>query len=127
MKLKSVIPHMGKLVKVEQTLERKVTWVDGASRAKWIPTKMSWPRVGWFSGVRWLQEGTVHHATGGYDDFDPGYIVVEDRVLVALVCFWPTAKPVAVPILGCLPVEPGEEPEARGRPPGRPRTRKEKS
>jgi len=118
--LKALLPFMGRKVKVEFILKRKQVWDSGkrGHRVTWEQVDLKgWggkyrPRVGWFCGVRWLQEGFSHMSTGSGYDYDPGYMEVKNTVPVAMVCFWPTSKPVPVPILGCLPMDRGLKPEA---------------
>jgi len=119
--MKGVLPLMGKKVKIYQVMKRRVNHKEGpyhGGLVTWEPHDLvGWggtprPRVGWFCGVRWLQEGAVHHASGGGYDYDPGYMDPSNTVPVAMVCFYPTQKPKPVPLLGCFPVDRGERPEA---------------
>lgn len=85
---------MGHLVLVNTVLRRNKQYNGPVT---WAPDdQFREPRAGWIVGVRWLQVGK--HEPGGYDC--PGHIAPTGTVLAVMVAFWPTERPVPVPLDG---------------------------
>ena len=81
----------------------------------WRPKSYFDPRAGWVVGFRVVREGELKkgHAYSGYDgdyDYEPGHLTVSNTVQVVLVSFWPSMKPVLIPlngyVLGGTPISP---------------------
>jgi hypothetical protein len=77
------------------------------------------PRTGWVVGVRSLQNGTYYPPSGGgkdcfgefMDDFEPGYLACKTRTPCIMVVFWPTERPVPVPLLDGYRIKTDTDPE----------------
>ena len=116
MKQKEMLALMGQIVTVTKEYKRKHIYPKTASsrygghERKWEVFSMSIPRAGWVIGIRSLMNGD-YVAGGGFDeDYDPPYLQVRDTVRCLLVSYWPTMKPVRVPLdgwkLGGAPMPP---------------------
>lgn len=88
---------MGKVVLVHQVFKRSYEGLGGPEYRTWKPVQAQ-SRPGWVVGERWLQDG---HAF-----FDSAEVGVSWRrklghsVHCLLVTYWPTMKPVKVPLDG---------------------------
>lgn len=97
MKIKDFIPVMGKLVIVEKRIIRTPLGVN------WTDQRLFKSRVGWFVGIRWLPVGEVLYGNGY--DVSSEFVNKGPSIPCVLVCFWPTYKPIRVPMDGFrLPV-----------------------
>jgi len=98
---------MGKKVVVHTILKKaaKIFTLREATETKpvketygstWIPQALEEPRGGWIVGTRWLNEG--------YREFvgpEEGYCFnTKGHIECLMVCFWPTEKPVPIPLAG---------------------------
>ena len=105
---KELVALMGKIVTVHSTLHR----VDDGDNRKWISQECQ-PRAGWFVGISHKQNGQYVSGSGmpsPYDyDYDPPHFEQRERVPCILVTFWPTMRPVHVPLDG---FEIGGEPQS---------------
>lgn len=99
------LPLMATQVVVSRTLYR----THSGQKRFWCETDPLEPRTGWVVGVRSLQNGTYHPPSGGktfsYEgledsDYEPGCLVCESRTPCIMVVFWPTERPVPVPLNG---------------------------
>lgn len=96
---------MGKTVLVTHLLERYVHETETVKEEKviWRVKNCSEERAGWIVGVRFLQEGNYCHSVTDYDgEVDPAYLKVTRIVPAIQVSFWPTMKPVNVPLDGYI-------------------------
>lgn len=112
---------MGRMVLVQKVLERQKDYgvtSDGGSLVAsgmkaWWEEKEIEPRTGWVVGFRNLQNG--HVRTGarpgwgidGYDPGEPNEWKTKSVTRCVLVAFWPTQKPVHVPLDGYLALAKG--------------------
>lgn len=94
---------MGAIVIVDFTYERIKYCKSGTSNC----TVKSWDkrkavsRPGWIIGERWLQTGSSYWAAYSYEDETPPEWHEEGkRTHCLLVTYWPTMKPVKVPLDG---------------------------
>jgi len=107
MKHAEMVKLMGKMVLVNKVLERANGFVSGIDQfSKFWSEREIEPRTGWVVGFRTMQEGYVKPGSNGYHGID-GYHEAEPdewrtvRVKkCVLVAFWPTEKPVHVPLDG---------------------------
>ena len=93
-----LVALMGRVVEVVSVLKRD----NKGKQYFWskVPTE---PTAGWVVGARWLQTGVYVPAIGGpFDEVcDPAYLHETAKRTPALcVAFWPTKKPVFVPVDG---------------------------
>jgi hypothetical protein len=102
-KAKDTLPAMGQLVMVKAELRR---WVDDTYDDEGRITKLkadvtwecrhlperSW-RVGWFMGARSLKQGVLDRFVDGRNE-----LRTTSTIPCALVVYWPTQKPVKVPL-----------------------------
>jgi hypothetical protein len=92
---------MGKVVVVEKVYRR--IDLEPARNGHVSTTKMGWEvidavlRPGWVVGERWLQAGTAYH--GDYDD-PASWTRGDVSYHCLLVAYWPSMKPVRVPVDG---------------------------
>jgi len=101
---------MGQVVVVHATLSR----VRDERQFTWEPSRLEAPRPGWVVGYRWLQNGERIPGCGGHgleDDYDPPYFHEKGpRTPCLLVAFWPTMKPVNVPLESYRRAQANEKP-----------------
>jgi len=101
------LPLMATQVVVTRTLYR----VREGNERSWHTMAMLEPRTGWVVGVRSLQNGTYHPPSGGTgftfdgpdDSYEPGCLACKTRTPCIMVVFWPTERPVPVPLNGFRP------------------------
>lgn len=92
MRKSELVPLMGKRVVVEKVYQR--TW--GEIRT-WEANPPFEIRTGWVVGIRYLQTGKRRYV--GYEE---GYEWEQTGkpVEALMVCYWPTMKPIPVPLDG---------------------------
>lgn len=90
MKNKTIAKLMGQVVLVDREYYRE----HQGNLATWKPTKLHKPRPGWIIGTRWLQRGYLVCCDRAYFEED-GL-----RTQCLLVVYWPTMRPVRVPLDG---------------------------
>lgn len=90
---KKALELMGKKVLVKERY-----WRHRNKKKRWWESKpLLYPRVGWVTGIRWLQTGEVY--THMYYSDGGNYLYeTKPRQICLLVSFWPTENPVKVPI-----------------------------
>ena len=93
---------MGLKVIVSQVYERCLSENIERPRQKRADWKLK-PhdrRVGWIVGCIRLQNGEINRRTGYTDDdnYDEGYLKIDSITPALKVVFWPTMKPVFIPI-----------------------------
>ena len=94
---------MGKTVLVTHLLERNETEEDGKHKVFWVSKQSLEQRAGWIVGVRFLQEGIYNASNTDYDgEVEPAYLEVTRIVPAIQVSYWPTMKPVNVPLDGYI-------------------------
>ena len=103
MKTSDAAKMMGQLVVVTKVLYRE----HAELKRYWIARDRE-PRTGWFTGVRWLQNGYIEPGCSyggssmfGYEpvEYAPPYMKETDpRTVCALVTFWPNENPKKVPL-----------------------------
>lgn len=110
--------RMGEIVTVHWELERTWPQYPGlededfdpskpAGWRTWKPVERAKPRAGWVVGMRRLQSG-FRRQLAGFDEA-PEWRQVGGTIPCILVVYWPTMRPVPVPLDG---FGPGGEPEA---------------
>uniref|UniRef100_A0A6M3LL73 Uncharacterized protein n=1 Tax=viral metagenome TaxID=1070528 RepID=A0A6M3LL73_9ZZZZ len=92
MNCKKKLALMGKIVTVTHEFVRHYG-PDNGSR-EWKASKLLHPRAGWIVGFRTLQNGFYNY--GSYED--QPYLDVKSTVGCVLVSYWPTTKPIKVPV-----------------------------
>lgn len=103
---------MSKVVTVQQEYVRNLNPIT--QEIEWIILEAINPRAGWIVGQRSLQEGKRV-----FIDKEVGYVFEQSgRIPCILVVYWPTMKPVRVPLDGYLvtsisPYPPNGSPEER--------------
>lgn len=92
----NTVDLMGAVVLVHEVYKRKSTRENFSVRRTWEKEKAE-GRPGWVVGERWLHDGVV--SSWGYED---GVDWKADGKThhCLLVCYWPTMKPVNVPMRG---------------------------
>ncbi len=117
MKDKQKVKYMGTKVAVYFELRK---WVESEELpnegekavTRWRPEKLDKPRTGWIVGFRSMQEGYpveyVHRGDEGEIVHVERYLRQIGRVQAVQVCYWPTMKPVLVPMDGFDSVDHGE-------------------
>jgi len=104
-----MVKMMGRMVLVRKVLERQKDYKSEGDRvvsAWWEEKELEKERTGWVVGYRHLQVGYVqpgtraHDTLDGWDYGDPAEWRTEKTVPCVLVAFWPTEKPVHVPMDG---------------------------
>lgn len=94
---------MGGIVTVHSELKRCKYYglePDKKVRVNWDAVRTSPDRAGWVVGERTLQNGIVVHSQNYSDEVEPGYLSVTSTTKAIMVCFWPSMKPVFVPVDG---------------------------
>lgn len=110
MKHDEMLGLMGKPVVVTKRLVRASENTDGRfdrlSR-KWVTEVLLVERVGWVVGFRWFQNGKIEpgrHGFMGIDGYEPPepteFKETGPRTAAMMVTFWPTMKPICVPMDG---------------------------
>ncbi len=105
---KELLGLMGTQVVVNKELIRCLKSGSQNYVTAYWDTKIIPSRTGWVVGVRWVLEGyTVPGNRGyGYDhygypyEYESPYFAETGRIKCLLVSFWPTEKPVYVPLDG---------------------------
>lgn len=113
MKDKQKVKYMGQKVAVYFELRK---WCESEKLpdkgdqivSRWRPEKLDKPRSGWIVGFRSMQEGYVAEGTYDPEEGTERYLHQIGRVEAVQVCYWPTVKPVLVPIYGFDSVDHGE-------------------
>jgi len=103
MRHKRMLELMGKIVTVKKIYRRLYSHGSRSWEAVPIP-----PRAGWIIGFRTIQNGEYR---GSFSNDEQACLKVTETVPCMLVVFWPTMKPVRVPIryavgLGGEPISP---------------------
>jgi hypothetical protein len=96
---------MGRVVVVEKVMVR---YRKGDERS-WIVNPCHLDRAGWVVGFRTLRNG--HMCQNDYDSTDEVWFQPSHSIECVLVAFWPTMKPVKVPLDG-FRVDPSARPGA---------------
>jgi hypothetical protein len=104
---------MGKLVIVRTELTRmyrdkEFSWEEVKAKPRGAVARANaWEPVGWVVGFRWLRRGKVRQGTQphwGIDAYDAGepstFKETGKRIPCLLVAYWPSMKPVKVPLHG---------------------------
>lgn len=116
MKHEVMVKLMGKMVLVSKVLERQQSYEKKPDKlvSKWWEEKEIESRTGWVVGFRTLQEGYVKPGSpprqmfdGQEDGGDPDEWRTTGVKKCLLVAFWPTEKPVHVPLDGYTRVSRG--------------------
>jgi len=115
MKHVEMVKLMGTKVLVSKVLERQKGYVSKTSTVNkfWWEQKEIEPRTGWVVGFRTVQEGYVKPGSNGYNGIDGYHEPEPDEWRTTgvkkclLVAFWPTEKPVHVPLDGYVRVSRG--------------------
>lgn len=134
MKHEAMVKLMGRMVLVSKVLKRQKAYptrmqkvtvpgpfgapfeadvpTSGGMRAWWTEETLEKPRTGWVVGFRTLQEGYVEPEGGGRSvygepDYEPAEWRTKGTKKCLLVAFWPTEKPVHVPLDGYTRVSRG--------------------
>jgi hypothetical protein len=119
MKHAEMVKLMGRMVLVQKVLERqKGVYLPDKSlkrhvKRAWWEEKEIEPRTGWVVGFRTVQEGYVepgsngYNGIGGYHEPEPDEWRTTGVKKCLLVAFWPTEKPVHVPVDGYVRVSRG--------------------
>lgn len=107
MKDDEIYALMGKVATVSKVLERQSSPVGPIGTKSQWKTRSIKKRTGWITGLRWLQSGIrIPGSHTGYpdeDSYEPPYFKQTERPTKCLiVVFWPTEKPVFVPMDGYL-------------------------
>jgi hypothetical protein len=103
---------MGKVGVVRATLEKHK---DGG-KLSWERKEREIPRAGWVVGLRWAPSGVVEKDYGGGGLYEPDHLMyrylkeTSPRQPYLLVAYWPTEKPVRVPLDGYFPEVPEYQP-----------------
>lgn len=112
MKHAEMLKLMGRMVLVSRILERQKGNVylhdkslkEIVKRVAWDGKSLENPRTGWVVGFRHVQEGYVEPESHGHgfseDSYEPAEWKTEKVIPCLLVAFWPTEKPVHVPMDG---------------------------
>jgi len=107
-KFKFDMDLMGKRVVVVKRYVRKVGELKSRSLdLYWESGDVSEKRQGWIIGYRHLNNGT-HTPSSGYTydyDYDPATFKTTSKIPCLLITYWPTQKPIYVPIDGFLDLE----------------------
>ena len=90
---------MGKLVLVDWVYKREGEYKDDHAKKCWRRTQAV-GRPGWVVGQRHLQQGVTHY---GYADEGPTWKQTGPATPCLLVAYWPTMRPVMVPLDGWRP------------------------
>ena len=95
----------------------------------WTAVSLDEPRVGWVTGIRWKQIGTVEteSISEAFTYADYTYFAQEGTVPVLLVVCWPTQNPLFVPFDGFRVAADVERPKPNTRAPYDDRVRAEMS
>ena len=120
MKDKQKVKYMGTKVAVYFELRREYTKEKVETRSSltsrilerdgvvWAPFKLDKPRSGWIVGFRSVQEGHFDYTPYDEEGGQVPYLHQIGRVQAVQVCYWPTMKPVLVPMDGFDSVDHGE-------------------
>jgi len=93
---------MGKVVTVHTVIEKSRDYET--NQVQWIEKKLEKPKAGWIVGYRTVQNGEYQDASlydplfGKYEI--PPHLQIKSTTKCVLVAFWPTQKPVYVPLSG---------------------------
>lgn len=90
---------MGELVEVTKTLKRNADYKG--KKITWEIETLDTSRVGWVIGFTHKYEGKYYPGNTCYNgEYEQGYIMPDKTIHCLLVVFWPTYKPVLVPLDG---------------------------
>lgn len=94
---------MGKQVIVTQILDREF---KGNNRT-WKSVNVVERRVGWMVGNSWVCNGVYDpgyssRSYWGSDDEQPPYLKVTEKIPCLLITYWPSQKPIKVPVDGII-------------------------
>lgn len=96
---KKMVQWMGQIVQVDFIYQRRV--IDGNPAKVFYQELKAQGRAGWIVGLRFLQEGTIVRSRRDEDDgfiHDETYLHIENILPAIQVVYWPTMKPVLVPV-----------------------------
>jgi hypothetical protein len=92
---------MGKLVIITQVLERRYE----SNKRFWQPVNLDEKRAGWIVGTSFVCNGIYSPGDSGYndwDDYQSPSLTVTEKIPCLLVTYWPSQKPVKIPVDGFL-------------------------
>lgn len=89
---------VGDKVRVSKRYWRIGTVGSGLEKILWDAQKADFD--GWITGCKWLCEGTVHHSSGSYDDYESGYLSISRKIPALLVRTAMFNKEIPVPVDG---------------------------
>ena len=106
---------MGRMVRVHHVYKREEerpaqTGQEKTGRTDWLYA-INWAavaveeteqRVGWITGLRWLCPGMVVDGDSVGPEYEPPHYLTTGHVPAVLVSYWPTEKPVPVPLDGYI-------------------------
>ncbi len=94
MKIQEKVELMGKIVTVSWTLKRNSDYGPGGVVKKWENVFHKAPRAGWIVGFR-----TIYSGKSAFIGPDEGYEwLIEKSHVCMLVTYWPSMKPIFVPL-----------------------------
>ena len=100
--------HMGEVITVHKKLVRQSevvnpdNFMNSPYKTWWESRDLEISRAGWIVGVRYLPEGTSYFPRGSGEDYEQAYLDVQNVKPAWQVSFWPSLKPILVPVDGFI-------------------------
>ena len=100
--------HMGGVITVHKKLVRQSevvnpdNFMNSPYKTWWESRDLEISRAGWIVGVRYLSAGTSYPPRGHGEDWENGYMDVSSVIPAWQVSFWPSLKPILVPVDGFI-------------------------